>query len=159
VNERNQFERLGHRVADLRRKHGLTQQQMADRLAISRVAVSHLESGITQPSERTVILIAGLFKVEPWQLVTDTDYPSARAERLPAVVTRYTQAEHLIAIVDALADSLENRDRRDIRLVLEPWRARLIAELECCFDDRERALLLDAMRRIDRLKRLSTKGE
>jgi transcriptional regulator with XRE-family HTH domain len=125
VTERNQFERLGHRVAELRRKHRLTQQQMADRLAISRVAVSHLESGITQPSERTVILIAGLFKVEPWQLVSDTDYPSARAERLPAVVTRYTQAEHLVAIIDALVDT--------------------VADL----DDSERALLLDALRRID----------
>jgi transcriptional regulator with XRE-family HTH domain len=122
---------------------------MADRLAISRVAVSHLESGITQPSERTVILIAGLFKVEPWQLVSDTDYPSARAERLPAVVTRYTQAEHLVAIIDALVDTLADLERRRVRLVLEPWRARILAELESCFDDSERALLLDALRRID----------
>jgi transcriptional regulator with XRE-family HTH domain len=149
VTERNQFERLGHRVAELRRNHRLTQQQMADRLAISRVAVSHLESGITQPSERTVILIAGLFKFEPWQLVSDTDYPSARAERLPAVVTRYTQAEHLVAIIDALVDTLADLERRRVRLVLEPWRERILAELESCFDDSERALLLDAVRRID----------
>jgi transcriptional regulator with XRE-family HTH domain len=149
VPEANQSERLGHRVAELRRKHRLTQQQMAERLAISRVAVSHLESGITQPSERTVILIAGLFKLEPWQLVADTDYPSARAERLPSVVTRYTQAEHFIAIVDALIDSFVDLDRRRVRLALEPWRGRILAELESCFDESERALLIDALRRID----------
>jgi transcriptional regulator with XRE-family HTH domain len=127
----------------------MTQQQMAERLAISRVAVSHLESSVTQPSERTVTLIAGLFKVEPWQLVRDTDYPSARAERLPAVVTRYTQAELLTAIVDALIESLTDPDRRAVQLVLEPWRARLLADLDSCADAGERALLIDARRRID----------
>jgi transcriptional regulator with XRE-family HTH domain len=151
VTERNPFERLGHRVADLRRKHGMTQQQMAERLAISRVAVSHLESSVTQPSERTVTLIAGLFKVEPWQLVRDTDYPSARAERLPAVVTRHTQAELLTAIVDALIESLGDADPRTVRLVLDPWRARVLAEFESCIDAGERALLTDARRRIDAL--------
>ena len=29
VTERNTFDRLGHRIAELRRKHGMTQQQMA----------------------------------------------------------------------------------------------------------------------------------
>ena len=149
MTERNPLERLGHRVAELRRKHGLTQQQMAERLAISRVAVSHLESSVTQPSERTVTLIAGLFKVEPWQLVRDTDYPPARAERLPAVVTRYTQAEQLTAIVDALIESLTDPEPRAIRLVLEPWRARLLAELDFCADAGERSLLTAARRRID----------
>ena len=149
MTERNPFERLGHRIAELRRKHGMTQQQMAERLAISRVAVSHLESCLTPPSERTVTLIAGLFKLEPWQLVRDTDYPSARAERLPPVVTRYTQAELLATVVDALIESLADPDRRAVRLVLDPWRARIVAELESCFDDGERALLIDARGRID----------
>ncbi|HUP74439.1 MAG TPA: helix-turn-helix transcriptional regulator [Acidimicrobiales bacterium] len=149
MTERNPFERLGHRIAELRRKHGMTQQQMAERLAISRVAVSHLESCLTPPSERTVTLIAGLFKLEPWQLVRDTDYPVARAERLPRVVTRYTQAELLTAVVDALIASLVDPDRRSAHLVLEPWRARILAEIETGADDGERALLIDAQRRID----------
>ena len=149
MSERNPFERLGHRVAELRRKHGMTQQQMADRLAISRVAVSHLESCLTPPSERTVTLIAGLFKLEPWQLVRDTDYPVARAERLPPVVTRYTQAELLATVVDALIASLADPDGRTARLALEPWRARMVAELEIAFDEGERALLIEALRRID----------
>ena len=151
MTERNPIERLGHRVGELRRKHGMTQQQMADRLAVSRVAVSHLESSLTQPSERTVILIAGLFKVEPWQLVRDTEYSQARAERLPGVVARYTQAEHLTAVVDSLIESLDDPEPRAIRRVLEPWRARVQAELESCRDERERALLIDARRRIDGL--------
>jgi hypothetical protein len=96
-------------------------------------------------------LIAGLFKLEPWQLVRDTDYPVARAERLPRVVTRYTQAELLTAVVDALLASLVDPDRRSAQLVLEPWRARILAEIETGADDGERALLIDAQRRIDTL--------
>ncbi|MEO8693445.1 MAG: helix-turn-helix domain-containing protein [Acidimicrobiales bacterium] len=149
MTERNPFDRLGYRVAELRRKHGLTQQQMAERLAISRVAVSHLESCLTPPSERTVTLIAGLFKLEPWELVRDTDYPAARAERLPSVVTRYTQAELLATVVDALIESIADADRRRTRVVLEPWRARIMAEIETAADEGERSLLIEAQRRID----------
>ena len=149
MTERNSLDRLGFRIAELRRKHGMTQQQMAERLAISRVAVSHLESCLTPPSERTVTLIAGLFKLEPWQLVRDTDYPVARAERLPSVVTRYTQAELVTTVVDALVESLADADHRAARVVLEPWRARVMAELEMASDEGERTLLIDAQRRID----------
>src|SRR5262245_30668168 len=84
-------ESLGRRIAAHRAKLGLTQQELADRLAISRVAVSHLESGLSDPGERTVTLLAGLFKVEPHELVAGTSYPSAKADRLPVVATRYTE--------------------------------------------------------------------
>jgi transcriptional regulator with XRE-family HTH domain len=150
TNERHPFERLGQRISDLRRKHGLTQQQLADRLAISRVAVSHVESSLSVPSERTVTLIAGLFKLEPWELVRDTDYPLARAERLPTVVAQHTRAELVTAVVDALIEALADRGPRDVRVALEPWHARIVGELGTCVDDRERSLLIDAQRRIDR---------
>lgn len=146
--ERAPSERLGQRIAEVRRKHGMTQQQLADRLAISRVAVSHVESSLSIPSERTVTLIAGLFKLEPWQLVRDTDYPLARAERLPGVVAHHTEAELITAIVDALIESLTECDRRTARVVLDPWRARIAIDLDTCVDDGERARLLDARRRI-----------
>lgn len=90
---------LGGRIAALRSRLGLTQQELADRLAISRTAVSHLEAGISTPSERTVTLLAGLFKVEPPELIDGTTYPDAKAERLPAVACRYTEAEHQAALM------------------------------------------------------------
>ena len=57
-------ETLGERIGRLRSQLGWTQQELADRLAISRVAVSHLEMGISVPSERTIVLLAGVFHVE-----------------------------------------------------------------------------------------------
>ena len=82
---------LGRRIARLRADLGWTQQDVADRLGVSRVAVSHIESGLSVPSERTITLLAGLFKLEPHELVADTAYPMAKAERLPVVACRYTE--------------------------------------------------------------------
>ncbi|MGE0795797.1 MAG: helix-turn-helix transcriptional regulator [Acidimicrobiia bacterium] len=54
-------EKLGRRIAERRAVLGWTQSDLADRLGISRVAVSHLEAGMSQPGERTVALLAGVF--------------------------------------------------------------------------------------------------
>ncbi len=86
-------ESLPQRIARLRAEGGWTQQELAERLAISRVAISHIEVGMSQPSERTITLLAGIFKYEPNELVAGTDYPEAKMERLPAVACRYTEVE------------------------------------------------------------------
>ncbi len=142
-------EKLGQRIGELRRRAGFTQQELADRLAISRVAVSHLESGITQPSERTVALAAGLFKVEPHELVAHTDYPSARAERLPPVVARYTETELVVAVVDELVRLAPSLERRSARGALEPWRLRIVALQAEAVSPSEVQLLRECRRRID----------
>ncbi|MCC6175554.1 MAG: helix-turn-helix transcriptional regulator [Chloroflexi bacterium] len=92
-------ETLGQRIARLRSGQGWTQQELAERVAISRVAVSHLELGISVPSERTVTLLAGLFGVEPPALVEGTTYPLAKAQRLPPVAARYTEVELAVRLL------------------------------------------------------------
>jgi transcriptional regulator with XRE-family HTH domain len=77
-------EALGDRIAKHRTELGWTQAELAERIGISRVALSHIESNISTPGERTVALLAGVFKVEPHELVANTDHP-AKAERLPVV--------------------------------------------------------------------------
>ncbi|MEO6987442.1 MAG: helix-turn-helix domain-containing protein [Aquihabitans sp.] len=91
---------LGRRIADLRAERGWTQQQLADRLGISRVAVSHLETDLNVAGERTVALLAGCFGMEPHDLVAGTSYPLAKADRLPVVVARWTEVEHQVALLD-----------------------------------------------------------
>ncbi len=93
-------EPLGARIAQLRTARGLTQQELAERIAVSRAAVSHIEMDLQVPSERTIALLAGVFKCEPHELVANTYYPSAKAERLPFVVARYTEIEHQLALLD-----------------------------------------------------------
>lgn len=91
---------LGRRIADLRAERNWTQQQLADRLGISRVAVSHLETDLNVAGERTVALLAGCFGMEPHDLVAGTTYPVAKADRLPAVVARWTEVEHQVAMLE-----------------------------------------------------------
>jgi transcriptional regulator with XRE-family HTH domain len=141
-------ENLGRRIADLRAKLGYTQQELAERLAVSRTAVSHLEAGMTVPGERTVVLLAGLFKMEPHELVAGTIYPVAKAERLPAVAARHTELELLVALLDNDLAWLERTDGSFDRRVLDEWDARLLAADSSHLDLRERELLRDAMRRV-----------
>jgi transcriptional regulator with XRE-family HTH domain len=137
---------LGHRIAALRADRGWTQQQLAERLAISRVAVSHLEAGMSTPGERTIALLAGLFKLEPHELVEGTNYPPAKAERLPVVVTRYTEVELQLRLLELDEErGLDAQRRAD-------WvdRLRVLAKVT---HDRNESALLDETR-----KRLSSGG-
>ena len=134
-------ENLGRRIARLRAEVGWTQQDLAARLAISRVAVSHLEAGLSVPGERTVTLLAGVFKLEPHELVAGTSYPAAKAERLPVVACRYTEVELQLRL---LAAELDRPGARDDGGLVAEWRARLDKLLAATHDPRERAELTRA---------------
>jgi transcriptional regulator with XRE-family HTH domain len=146
---------LGSRIAKLRAQHGFTQQEVADRLAISRTAVSHLESGISVPSERTIALLAGLFKTEPHTIIEHTSYPLAKAERLPQTVCYYTETELKAQLIERDCAWLERlRDQGAWRhLVLEvchDWFEQL-ARFEVPDDPRERSTLLRARGKLEAL--------
>jgi transcriptional regulator with XRE-family HTH domain len=129
---------LGERIAAHRKALGWTQQELAERLGASRTAVSHLEAGLATPSERTVALLAGLFKTEPHDLVHGTGYPVAKAERLPAVVCRYTEVELQLRLLEA--DAAAGR--------VEGWEDRLRLLAKETHDRRERELVAAARARL-----------
>jgi transcriptional regulator with XRE-family HTH domain len=114
---------LGTRLAAHRKALGWTQQELAERLGASRAAVSHLEAGLSVPSERTVALLAGIFKCEPHDLVAGTGYPMAKAERLPPVVCRYTEVELQLRLLetDEAAGRTQGWDERLRLLAKETW--------------------------------------
>jgi len=129
---------LGARIATHRKALGWTQQQLAERLGASRTAVSLLEAGQATPSERTVALLAGLFKIEPHNLVTGTGYPVAKAERLPVVVCRYTEVELQLRLLEA--DEAAGRP--------EGWDERLRLLAKDTHDRGERDLIAAARKRL-----------
>jgi transcriptional regulator with XRE-family HTH domain len=139
-------ENLGRRIARLRGELGWTQHDLATRLAISRVAVSHLEAGLTVPSERTVTLLAGLFKLEPWELVENTSYPQAKAERLPPVAARYTEVELQLRLMEAELERVESSGGGE--QARAGWRHRLELLRKCAHDAREQEALRLALRRL-----------
>ena len=111
-------ESIGKRLASLRQKNGLTQQSLADRLAMSRVAVSHIEMDLTIPSERSITLMAGVYKLSPTDLVEGTSYPRAKAERLPFLTTIYTELELYLAL---LTNDIEWLERLDDSSIKQKW--------------------------------------
>ena len=139
---------LGARIAQLRAERGWTQQQLADRLGISRVAVSHLETNMNVPGERTVALLAGCFRLEPHDLVADTTYPPAKADRLPVVVARWTEVEHQLALLDRDLWWLESAGAAAPPALLDGWERTLADLAGRSIDPAERAALADARRRL-----------
>src|SRR6266542_2204761 len=139
-------EPLGQRIARLRARQGWTQEDLAVRLAASRVAVSHFEMGLALPSERTVVLLAGLFKQEPHELVAGTGYPAAKAELLPTIACRYTQAEQQLALLRRDRAWATRLGGNSPRQVAAEWRAKLAALIEGADDDEERRALEEEYR-------------
>ncbi|MCI0396134.1 MAG: helix-turn-helix domain-containing protein [Chloroflexi bacterium] len=142
-------ETIGKRIARLRQQDGWTQEQLAERVAISRVAISHIEMGLSLPGERTLTLLAGIFKLSPRDLAAGTTYPLAKAERLPAVACHYTEVEHQLAL---LANDLAWLARlagypqlpRFLAELRQQWLPRLAAWQRECLDGREQEQLAAA---------------
>jgi transcriptional regulator with XRE-family HTH domain len=133
---------LGHRIAALRAERGWTQNELAARAAISRVALSHIEAGMSVPGERTVVLLAGLLHVEPHELVDGTAYPVAKAERLPPAAPRYTELEHQLALLELALAGCPNPAER--------WLPVLDELLTSTFDRTERSMIVRARERLRR---------
>lgn len=141
---------LGQRISVLRAERGWTQQQLADRLGISRVAVSHLETDLNTPSERTVAILAGLFRLEPHDLVAGTSYPMAKADRLPLVVARWTEVEHQLALLARDLEWLDAAagDRPTAERVLARWEAELAKLAAAVREPGEASLVAEARRSV-----------
>lgn len=95
---------------------------------------------MSTPGERTLALLAGIFKMEPHELIAGTAYPVAKAERLPAVVARYTEVEMQLLLLD-----------RDVERGLTPalraeWQERLRLLKKGAHDRREHDAVDTALR-------------
>ena len=94
------IETIGKRIARLRSEHGWTQEALAARIAVSRVAISHIEMDLSVPGERTITLLAGIFILSPHELVEGTTYPVAKSDRLPDIACCYSPLELDIALLE-----------------------------------------------------------
>jgi len=147
---------IGRRIADLRSQSGWTQQYLAERLAISRVAVSHIEMDLTIPGERTVTLLAGLFKITPYDLVANTTYPQAKTDRLPLIACSFTPLEYDLGLLTndmAWLDALQG-NIKEVSLkvqVAKKWSERLSEWDSTTLDPHEKKLIWDARQQIQQI--------
>lgn len=146
-------ESLGQRIARLRAQLGWTQQELAERVGVSRVAISHFEMDLQVPSERTVALLASVFDCEPHELVAGTYYPPAKAERLPATVARYTAIDRDLLLLErdlAWLDRLARLPQHAAlaQTVLHDWRERLAQLATRALDRHSRQRIAAAQRTV-----------
>lgn len=140
--------RLGDRIGVLRCRLGLTQADLASRVAISRVALSNLESGRSVPGERTVALLAGVFDMEPHELVAGSDYPVAKADRLPLVVARHTEVSLRLALLERDLTWLESAPPSVAADLVARWRRELAQLAAVTLDVHEHARVVAAAERL-----------
>ncbi|MGF7032818.1 transcriptional regulator with XRE-family HTH domain [Paenibacillus mucilaginosus] len=67
--------RIGDKIALLREKHGLTQEDLSRKLEISRASLSHYEKNRREPDYETIVRIADHFKVSIDYLMGRTEDP------------------------------------------------------------------------------------
>ena len=86
------------RIQTLRNSLGLSQAEFGEKLGISGPAVSKIESGVNQPSERTIKLICNTFNVrEQWltngeEPIYKTEYAIQRINEMFKDRTEYFRA-------------------------------------------------------------------
>ena len=75
---------LPNNLYELRRKAGLSQEEFADRLNVSRQAVSKWERGEAYPDTENLITISEMFKVTIDELLNARDLSSSEAKNIDA---------------------------------------------------------------------------
>ncbi|MBR3383552.1 MAG: helix-turn-helix transcriptional regulator [Clostridia bacterium] len=92
---------IGRRIADARASAGMTQQQLAEKLFVSRDLVAKWEQGRRRPDHGTIVRIAEALSVKPESIISREEYAfrELRAcipensgiptERLSALISRF----------------------------------------------------------------------
>jgi Predicted transcriptional regulators len=77
------------RLRNLRNQSGLTQQEIADKLEISRANYSHIENGRNEPDNTTLVKIAKFFNVTTDYLLGSSDDPAKSKNDEPDLVANH----------------------------------------------------------------------
>ncbi|UKS24898.1 helix-turn-helix domain-containing protein [Paenibacillus sp. HWE-109] len=73
--------KYGDRIAQLREKRGLTQEELSNKIGISRAALSHYETSRREPDYETINKFANFFNVTVDYLLGRTDQPEMVLDR------------------------------------------------------------------------------
>ncbi len=94
---------IGDKIAELRKQNGMSQEELADRMGISRQSVSKWESGQSQPEIEKLLQLSELFHVS-------TDY-LLKEDTMPTVAKAAVQEEE--PVKETVYEEPEDRDPMD----------------------------------------------
>ncbi|GKS59797.1 hypothetical protein YTPLAS18_33240 [Nitrospira sp.] len=97
--------RLGRRIKEIRKARRLTQEALAERIALSAQYLSRIESGYQSPSVETLARLADSLEVELWELFQFGDGDTVKELR------------------EAVRKVAQEGDEKQLRLALKVLRA------------------------------------
>lgn len=112
---------FGEKILKLRTRNGLSQEALADRLMVSRQAVSKWESGVTLPETEKLIAISNMFGVTIDYLLKDDPAEKGycqSTESLDRVILRFLGAAQDVdeiskILIDIIQDGIIDDDERE----------------------------------------------
>lgn len=66
---------IGRNIKNVRKQLGLTQEELAEKINVTRQAVSNWENGKTEPDLETISGIAEVFKIDSYELINNKSIP------------------------------------------------------------------------------------
>ena len=88
--------RFEEKIVELRKSKGLSQEELAEQLGISRQAVSRWELGQTLPDIPNLLQLCELFGVSADYLVKDEEIASARSDQSVKTIAKLTREREKI---------------------------------------------------------------
>lgn len=112
---------FAEKILNLRTRRGLSQEALADKLMVSRQAVSKWESGVTLPETDKLVIISNMFGVSlDYLLKEDTPVRSASksTENLDRVILRFLGSAQDIdeiskLLIDIIQDGVIDEDEQE----------------------------------------------
>lgn len=99
-------EQIGRRIQELRKLTGMTQEQLAEKINISRQTLSKWETGATMPDVESIVRLCEIFQITPNDLldINEKSYNSSDKITLEdlAKMNRYNRKVMLYIIVGVL---------------------------------------------------------
>ena len=95
--------KLNEKIFQCRKRSGLSQEELADRVGVSRQAVSKWELGTALPEPDKLKLLAKTFGVSTdWLLDDEQEIPQAPRQEMPPVVERHSWVEDVPGVIGKL---------------------------------------------------------
>ena len=105
------YYKIGQRIRKIRKAHGLSQEELAERVDISTTHMSHIETGSTKLSLPVLVAIAAVLEVRTDDLLTDyeTAPMSGSLDEISSVLERCTvnEAKVITDVVKATKLSMD----------------------------------------------------
>lgn len=120
---------LSQKLKELRKKQGLTQLELAERLFVSRQAISGWEAGTSRPSTENLQSLSRLFNIPLETLLDDTAEEQAKEEDKGQGKARRYKA--IVLVIVLLAILLTTAVLAYRRTAQEKMGAMTFSEMEC----------------------------